>query len=328
MPISLIVKKSDLKIGKAIIFLLIFCLFFLDPACHAQTKVRVSDPKLELKDNIIHIYYDILNSNPDEKYIISINIRDEDGSPVDAHSFVGDIGIVEEGGTNKQITWNLEADNIFMDAYVFVQINAKVISPPEPVTTEPEEEVTHEVVEEKADIQTKAQAEEIKEKDVIVEDKTEPAKPEEEIETEELPPLTKTTKEFNRTEVVIQSLALPGLGLSRITGQPHWIRGVTGYGCIAGAIILNRTAINTFNNIGSLFYFDEINRAYDKSTRQGITSKVLGYTAVGIWVTDFIWNLAGTTDLKRRTSTSQGFSFETNIDPLSYVPMVSVKYRF
>lgn len=314
--------------GKIIRSLVIICLFFIDPTCHAQTSVKVSDPRLEIKDNIIHIYYDILNSDPDEKYIISLDVKDEKGNPINAESLAGDIGVVEKGGTNKQITWNLETDNIFMDAYIFVQINAKVILPPEPVITESDKKVVQEMVKEETGDQAKAQTEEIKEQDDIVRDELEPAKPSEEIETKELPPLIKTTKEFNRTGVVIQSLAIPGLGLSRITGKPHWLRGIAGYGCIAGSIILNRTAINTFNEIENLVYFDEINRAYDKSLRQDNISKMLGYTAIGIWVTDFIWTLVGTSDLIWRTSTSRGFSFESQVDPLSYIPMISVKFRF
>ena len=278
-----------------------------------------------MKDNTILISYDILNGTPDEKYSISIIIRDEDGAIINARTLDGDIGDDVTGGSNKKITWNLEADNVFIDAYVFVQINAKVIPPPAPVIIEPEEEP---LLEEQDD-QTATEAEEPKEEDAVSQDESKKPEPDEANKKEEPPPVTKSAS-YNRTGIVLQSLALPGLGLSRVTGKPHWLRGVAGYGCFAGSIILNRQAIKTFNEIEDLVYFDEINEAYDKSLQQDNISEILFYTAIGIWVTDFIWTMVGTTDLNKRaySSKSRGFSFGSNIDPLANVPMVSVRYRF
>jgi hypothetical protein len=126
--------------GKARHFLLVSTFVLAGPLCYSQKPVRVSDPKLEMVGNAIHISYDILNSNPDEKYIISIVIKDENGNIINAKALEGDIGDEVSGGGNKQIAWNLEADQIFIDAYIFVQINATFIPPPEPVVVEPEEE--------------------------------------------------------------------------------------------------------------------------------------------------------------------------------------------
>ena len=128
----------------------------------------------------------------------------------------------------------------------------------------------------------------------------------------------------------LQSLAVPGLGLSRLTGDPHWIRGVAGYGCIAGAVILNRTAVNTFNEIENLEDFHEINETYDQAKQQDNISEVLAYTAIGIWVADLVWTLVGTSDLNRPSGLSEnkGISVGGDIDPVSNVPMLSLRYRF
>ncbi|UCG27928.1 MAG: hypothetical protein JSV24_00810, partial [Bacteroidales bacterium] len=107
------------------------------------------------------------------------------------------------------------------------------------------------------------------------------------------------SKDFSRAGIVIQSLAVPGLGLSRATGDPHWLRGVAGYGCIAGSIVLNHQAVNTFNTIGGLDNVDEIKKAFDKSVQQDKISEVLACAALGIWVTDIIWTIAGTSGLKK-----------------------------
>jgi hypothetical protein len=269
--------------------------------CYSQSPVKVSDPVLEMVGNIIHISYDILNSDPDKKYTISMVIKDEDGNIINARALNGDIGEEVSGGSNKQISWNLEADNIFIDAYIFVQINAKLIPPPAPIIVEPEEEM---VQEEKQEI------------------------PKEDA-SKEVAPSTSRSTNYNRTGIILQSIALPGLGLSRVTGKPHWIKGVAGYGCVAGSIILYSQAVSTYNGIEDLLNFDEINAAYDKAIRKSSISKGLTYASIGIWITDFIWTMVGTSDLKKPYSAELGgLSIGSNIDPLSNVPMVCVNYRF
>ncbi len=53
-------------------------------------------------------------------------------------------------------------------------------------------------------------------------------------------------KSVNTTSLVLQSLAFPGLGLTRATGgKPHWLRGVAGYGCIITSVTLNRMSISS-----------------------------------------------------------------------------------
>jgi hypothetical protein len=288
--------KTDYTMGKALHSLLVILFVLVGPLCYSQTSVKVSDPRLEIRDNKLHIYYDILNGDPDEKYIISIDIKDQDGNTMKANTLEGDIGEVVEGGNNKQITWNLAADNIFINSYVYIKINARVISPPAPVMIEPVEEQKQEVIQEEQKDQT--------------------------VSKEEL-------KSYNRAGIILQSLAVPGLGLSRISGKPHWLRGVAGYGCIAGSIILNRQAINTFNTIEDYENPNDASSAFDKSVAQDNISEVLAYAAIAVWVTDIIWTIAGTSDLNKPLySHTAGFSLKSNIDPLSNLPMFGFTYRF
>ena len=129
---------------------------------------------------------------------------------------------------------------------------------------------------------------------------------------------------------MLQSLAMPGLGLSRMTGKPHWLRGVAGYGCIAGSVILNRKAINTYAGITDLEDYDAKDELFQKSQSQDIMSDLLAYAAVGIWVTDIVWTMLGTSDLKLKPlySDAIGISLKTTIDPLTYAPLVGIRYRF
>jgi hypothetical protein len=298
--------------GKTFISLLVINLALAGPLCYSQTSVKVSDPRLEFRDNRLLISYDILNSNPEEKYIISIDIRDQDGNSFKANTLEGDLGEIDQGDGGKQITWDLEADNVYINSYVYVKINARVIPPPEPVVIVTSEQPNEEVAQQEQEDLAGNQMEETSE---AVTKKGAPA----DIEK----------VSYNRTGLILQSLAIPGLGLSRVTEKPHWLRGVAGYGCIAGSIILNRLAVNTFNTIEDCDNPDDASRAFDKSVQQDNVSEILVYAAVGIWVADIIWTIVGTSDLNRTLySQTRGFSLRSNIDPLSNMPLVGFTYRF
>lgn len=292
--------KTDRTMGKAILSLFVICLFFFEPICYAQKTLEVSDPRLELKDGKLHISYDILESEPGDRFSIDIDIEDENGNALNASSLSGDIGVVKKGGKNKRIIWDFEADQVYIDAYIYVKLKARIAPGPEPVIKDPQEENTQEIA---------------------GEDKAKP----EGILTEDA-----RTANFNRSGIIIQSLAFPGLGLSRITGKPHWMKGVAGYGCIAGSIVFNRLAVSNFNTIESLDRVNQVTDAFDKSVQQDNISEILAYAAIGIWITDFIWTLVGTSDLKSASydNQSKGLSIKSNIDPLSNIAMVGLRYRF
>lgn len=268
---------------KVFLSLLVILFLLTGLSGYSQSPVEVSDPRLEMEGNIIHIYYDILNSSPGSKYSISIVIKGEDGNQFNTNALHGDIGEGVPGGSNKKISWNLEADDVFIDGYVLVQIKARLTKPP--VTAI--------------------------------------------VETEETSDET-VSNTYNRTGIFLQSLVLPGLGLSRVTGKPHWLRGVAGYGCIAGAIILDHQASGSYTSIDDLVNFDEINKVYDKAVQQNTVSDILGFAAAGIWIADIIWTLVGTSDLNKPSNygESNGFSIGSKIDPLSDAPMLSFRYRF
>lgn len=283
---------------KGAILLLTGCMIFLASPGRAQSSVNISAPRLEVEGNILHIYYDILEGIPGEKYDIAVEIRDENGNIIEARSLEGDIGQLEEGGDNKHIRWNLEADQIFIDAFVFVKIDATVI----PL---PREELVAEQVD---SIPEQIEDGEPYQQDLVVE--------------EELSGLPESTaRTFTRSGLILQSLAFPGLGLSRFTGKPHWIRGAAAYGCLAGSVILNRKAVNTYDSMQEMTEADDIAHTFEQSVNQDKVSELLVYAAAGIWVTDIVWNILGTSEMNK-------ISFASNLDPITFVPMIRVSYRF
>lgn len=310
--------------------LLIILLALSGPLCYsqepAQEPARVSEPRLEMSGNIIIISYDILHSSPEEKYTVSIEIRDENGKVIRARSLEGDIGEGVSGGSGKVITWDLEADNIYLDAFVFVQILARTGTPPTPPPVIAEEQEDQPAEDQEAQPAEEQPRGEVAQNEAPAEQEPEQAQS---THREEAPPSIRT-REFNRTGIILQSLALPGLGLTRVTGKPHWIRGVAGYGCIAASVVMGRSAVNTYNGIEDLEDFTEINQAYDKALQQDLAADVLLFAAAGIWITDFVWTLVGTSGLKKPAyyGHTAGWSVGGRLDPMSASPLFSVCYRF
>ena len=309
--------------GKTLHNLLPLAVLFLNgAACFAQARVMISEPRLEFRDNVINISYDIRESDPEETYVISLDVRDEAGNPIDAAALSGDIGMVEDGGSGKRITWDLAADSIFMDAYVFLKIHARVIPPPEPVVT---------VMEETADAirDPVEQAEEAPPGDLEADDPEVPADDPEVEEAVAAGSGSMKAAEFSRTGLMLQSLAVPGLGLSRFTGKPHWIRAVAGYGCLTGAVILNRKGITTFESVDGIRDPSDAEDAFNRSVRQDNLSEALAFTAIGIWVADILWTWAGTSGLENKPiiSNGPGISLGTGIDPGTSVPLISFWYN-
>lgn len=254
----------------------LFLVLLSGTMARAQNGIHVSDPELELKDQVVYIQYDILNSSQANLFEVDIEITDADGKKIRARALEGDIGKDIKGGRNKLITWDLEKDQFFINSEVFVKINAKLTNPPE----------------NESSVDNNALA-------------IEPAK----------------AKTKTRSGLVLQSIVFPGLGLSRYTGDPHWIKGAAGYGFIAGSVIFNLQARNTYRSIEEFPEFTDKQDLLDQSIRQDNISTILGIAAIGIWLTDIVWTVRGTSSLP-------WFSAGSSIDPLTHAPLLSLRYRF
>jgi hypothetical protein len=210
---------------------------------------------------------------------------------VPALSLTGDIGKGVTGAGNKKIIWDIKADSIFLDEEVFVEIFALPETPPtEPVT--------------------------------MVEDP---------VKEESAPPEKSKQKDLNRTSLIIQSVAFPGLGLSRLNpGQPHWIRGVAGYGCLAGSIYLNRKSWSTYQDYLNSEDPNQVDDLFDKANSTQKTSRILGYAALGIWVADLAWTIIGTSGMNtdKLAGKEKGISIGADVEPMSNTPMIALRYRF
>jgi len=258
------------------IFALLF-LFLTNVDCYGQTPVKISKPRLELKDNNINIFYNILNSSQTDKFKIWIEITDSIGNKIDTQSLIGDIGDNVSGGSNKKIIWDITADSIYLDVGIYIQVNAEVQTPTETVE------------------------------------------------------ISKPVKKISRGGSIIRSIVFPGWGLSMINkGKPHWLKGLTGYGCIVASVIYNKKAISSYDDYLNTYNLPEIDEFYNNSVKEDNLSEIFGYTAMGIWLIDFIWTVVGSSKHINDTGNNQvsGFSINTEFNQQAHAPTIVFRYNF
>ncbi len=256
-----------------IFFITLFLIFF-NSFCFAQEAVKLSKPRLELIDNYINIFYDILNTDESDKFKIWVEITDSTGNKVNAQSLSGDIGENVNGGNDKKITWDFAANNFIPETGIYVQVYAETLTSDE---------------------------------------------------------IIKPGKSISRGGVFLKSLAFPGWGLSSMNkGKLHWLKGVAGYGCIGASVIYNKKAISSYDDYLINNDLNEADTYYDNSVKYDNLSEIFAYTAIGIWVTDFIWTIAGSSNLNNEPGYSQakGFSIKTVYEPRTQIPMVALRYNF
>jgi hypothetical protein len=277
--------------------------------CHAQS-MNISKPQLELINNNVVILYNIINSTNSDKFDISIDVTDENGNKVNARSLTGDVGNQISGGNGKEITWNLTTDNIMLDAMLYFQIRAQAINTSTAVASNTTDTHSEPV---KTSTQ-KTTTEAFKE--------AEAASPSSSSSS--------SSSSISRGSAVFQSLLFPGLGLSRINHKPHWFRGVAGYGCVAGSVLLNSFSNTSYNSYLESRDITARNDFYNTSVKQTSISSTLLYSAIGVWVIDFIWTFAGSKykSTAMKYGQTKGLSVQPIYNSELNTPALAFKYTF
>lgn len=137
------------------------------------------------------------------------------------------------------------------------------------------------------------------------------------------------TNSFSTGNIVLQSLILPGLGLSRATGQPHWLRGVAGYGCILSSIAYNQISRNNYNDYKTESDIGVRDDLFNSSVSQDGVSEAFAYAAIGIWVIDIVWNVMGSKNLNKQLSgLEHKLTITPSIEPVLRTPMLALSLEF
>ena len=106
-------------------FLVIILLLILPYESYSQSQISISAPRLELQGKKLHIIYDLLNSQPKDRFLVWLEITDESGDKIQPNALSGDIGEKISGGIDKIIIWDLEKDGILINEEIFVEVFAE-----------------------------------------------------------------------------------------------------------------------------------------------------------------------------------------------------------
>jgi hypothetical protein len=110
------------------------------------------------------------------------------------------------------------------------------------------------------------------------------------------------TKSISKSNMLVSSLVMPGLGQSKARkNYTYLLMGAAGYGCVAGAALLNRQAINTYADYKSSLDIDERENLFNNSVKQDNNSEILAKAAAGIWAVNIIWTIFVTDKSKELT---------------------------
>jgi len=136
----------------------------------------------------------------------------------------------------------------------------------------------------------------------------------------------------NTGKVILQSVALPGWGLSTIDpDKPYWLLGVAGYASLGTSLYLRSSYKSNYDS-----YLTESDQTtsddlLSKSESQKALSDVFAISSIGIWSVGIIW-----TALKANKNNSslsainknQKIQFFSSYDPKFKTIGFTVKYKF
>lgn len=119
-----------------------------------------------------------------------------------------------------------------------------------------------------------------------------------------------TAKKYNKGILLMQSTVWPGWGQTKLTkGKPYWIVGFAGLACIAGSYVYNQKSLESYDKYVASISFQDSEKYYDESMSQDQTSKILAYSAIGIWAINLVW-VAVMPNRVKMNSYSQKYSLQ------------------
>lgn len=257
----------------------------------AQAALTISKPAGVFKDNVMEISYTIVNGGEGNEYSVELLVWDQDGRIIMPGALTGDVGSGVRGNGEKRMEWDLGKDRLFLHSRIYFEISAKLANPARGAS---------QVISTPAEMNLASSSR------------------------------TENEKNVTLAGIVGTSLVFPGTGMSRITGKPHWIRGIAGYSFLAGAAFFNFQSIRTYDQITDYTGFETRQDQLRKSVRQDQFSEILAFSAIGIWVSDLVWNVAGWHRYNQRSSEgpSANIRVEPGFDPNTLLPTVGLRVLF
>ena len=247
--------------------ILLIGIFIINPVL-AQKKAAVKVTDLQYAGNKVIISYDIVNYDKNDRFVIWVDIYlANDSLCKDAQTFEGNIGTKIKGGEDKLITWDLKADNVFIDEKIKIEVMAKYM-----------------------------------ESDIGV------------------------------GTAVLYSVLYPGLGNYKLSRKKSYLAvGAAAYTFLGVSILYNNKYRKNFDEYLASNDINESDDLYRKTNNQKLASRIFGFTALGIWITDAIITAKQAKEKRAERSVSlnqKKLNYFFTYDPLIKGPSVYFSLKF
>jgi hypothetical protein len=114
--------------GFAFMFYLILLQVTSNINSFAQTSARIDNTSLQIDNGRLIITYDLVNTRPNERFNVWIDVRKTTGQEIKAKNISGHVGKNIVGGKGLNIIWNFESENIEYEGNINVQVLAELIT--------------------------------------------------------------------------------------------------------------------------------------------------------------------------------------------------------
>jgi len=94
----------------------------------AQTSARIENTGLEIDNGRLIISYDLVNSKPNERFNVWIEISQSSGQEIKAKNISGHLGKNIVGGKGLNIIWNFESEGVDFEGNVNVKVLAELVT--------------------------------------------------------------------------------------------------------------------------------------------------------------------------------------------------------
>jgi hypothetical protein len=114
--------------GFAFMFYLILLQVTSNINSFTQTSARINNTSLQIDNGRLIITYDLVNTKPNERFNVWIDVRKTTGQEIKPKNISGHVGKNIVGGKGLNIIWNFESENIDYVGNINVQVLAELIT--------------------------------------------------------------------------------------------------------------------------------------------------------------------------------------------------------
>ena len=119
-------KKMSYKLVSLIYLILLMVIGNINS--FTQTYAKIENTKLEIDEGRLIISYDLINTRPNERFDVWVDIRGPSGQEIKTKNISGHIGKNIVGGRGLNIIWNFESEGIDYEGNINVQVMAELVT--------------------------------------------------------------------------------------------------------------------------------------------------------------------------------------------------------